>query len=471
MKNITKKLSIMLLITLLIASTPFTTVYSEDNTTANEPEFINKNLDYIETMIQIIKSTYAGEVTEEELIEGAVNGMFDTLDEYSDYYTPEEFDQLQESTSGTYVGIGVHITQRDGYLTIIVPFEGSPGERAGLKPGDKIVTVDGQDITGMSTKKAASLIKGEAGTKVTLGILREGNAEILYIDVVREVIKVNPIKYEVLEDNIGYIRISQFNENTLENITKTLEEFDKEDIERLIVDLRNNPGGYLNEVVEVLRYFVPEGPIVHVKEPGGKIQTIKSNLKGPKYKIVVLVNEGSASASEIFAGAIKDTGVGKVVGTATYGKGTVQRIYPLVDGGAIKMTIAEYFTPNMNKVNGKGIQPDVVIENNPVTTIDIPELKYLNKERKLSIQTVGLDVLAAEKALDLLGYNLEKVDGVFDKETYNIVKKFQADKGLYSYGVLDFTTQDALINSLYEYEQAKDVDEQLQKAIEVVKSL
>jgi carboxyl-terminal processing protease len=446
-------------------------VYADNNEQPQESQ-LEKDLQYIGNIIRFIESSYALEVTEEELIEGAIKGIFSKLDPYSQYYTPEEFKELNENVSGNFGGIGVHITYENGYVTVLTPIEGTPGFKAGLKPGDKIVSVDDKEIIGFTTKQAADLIRGEPGTKVKLGVIREGSEEILYFNITREIIKINPITYKILDDNIGYIRISEFNSNTFENISNTLKEFDDKGIRKIIIDLRNNPGGYLSEVVDVLRMFVPEGPIVHIKKPDGSVETYNSFLKKPKYDLAVIVNEGSASASEIFAGAVQDTQVGKIIGKTTYGKGTVQSVFPLTNGGGIKITTAEYFTAKENKVNGVGIKPDIVVENslsNPKITID--ELKYLNRNRKPSLGTVGLDVLAAEKALKVLGYNINDPDGILDEITFNTIKEFQIDKGLFGYGVLDFTTQDALLNSVQKYTNPEIIDKQLEKAIEVLKEM
>lgn len=433
---------------------------------------LQQDLEYLGNMIEFIKLVYGDEITEEELIEGAMKGLFLNLDEYSQYYTPEEYKGLKEDVSGDFGGIGIHITEKNGHITVIAPIEGTPGFKAGIKPGDRIVSVDDEDIEGLTLNQAANLLRGEPGTKVKVGIIREGTEGVLYFDITREIIEVNPVSYEILDDNLGYIRITNFNNNTFENITEALDEFDSKHIDKLIIDLRNNPGGFLTEVVEVLQLFVPEGPIVHVKNMDDSIETFESYLEKPRYKLAVLVNEGSASASEIFAGAVQDTGVGTIIGTNTYGKGTVQSIYPLVNGGGIKITIAEYFTANMNKVNGVGIKPDVVVENFvDEQIIDENKLAYLNKERKPTLGTVGLDVLVAEEILQILGYDVDEPDGVLDRITFNEIKRFQTDKGLHGYGVLDFATQDELLFSLKEYAKSQNPDKQLEKAIEVLSTI
>ncbi len=443
-------------------------VFSSGVMYANGEKTQTKDLNYLKQIIEYIKANYAGEITEEELIEGAIEGVFNKLDKYSDYYSPEEFKEFNTSVSGNFGGVGIQITEKDGYITVITPIDGTPGARSGIKPGDKIVSVDDIDIKGVSVNRAVSLIRGEPGTQVKLGIMREGIDNIIYFNITRELIKINPITYKIMDNGLGYIKISQFNSNTYENLKDILKIFDEKNVEKLIIDLRNNPGGYLDEVIDVLQFFVPKGPIVHIKKADGTIETYNSNLELPKYKLAVLVNSGSASASEIFAGAIQDSKVGTIIGTTTYGKGTVQSVVSLVDGGGMKITIAEYLTPNMRKVNEVGIKPDIIVENTTEPKVDLSKIPTLDKTRKPTVGVVGLDVLGAEMILETLGYEVNKPDGIFDEATFEAIKKFQKDQGLYSYGVLDFTTQDALTRAINEYAKPDNVDKQLQKAVEVL---
>ncbi len=433
---------------------------------------LNNEMEYLKYIIEFVQSKYVGEKTTDELIEGAVKGIFDTLDKNSSYYDPEEYEEFFGHISGDFSGIGVYIVEEDGYVTVLSPIQGTPADKAGLLAGDKIVSVDGVDIKGYTTEEAANIIKGETGTQVKIGILREGEKDILYFDITRDVIKINPVSYEILEDDIGYIRISQFNSHTLENIETALAEMDSKNIEKLVIDLRNNPGGLLDEVVAILNYFIPEGPIVHEKRNNDQIITHSSSLKETKYELAVLVNEGSASASEIFAGAVQDTEVGTIIGTTTYGKGTVQTIYGMNHFGkseGLKITTAEYFTANMRSINGIGVEPDIVVENTPPTfDIDLADIPNFRMKDKLTLNTVGLDVLAAEQILSILGYEVTEPDGVLDEITFEAIKKFQLDKGLWSYGTLDYTTQETLDEALSSYIAESIQDLQLQKAIEVL---
>lgn len=348
-----KKL-VLLLLVLTILLTPIASI-AESNL-ASETD-----LDYFLKVKNLIEKNYYIKPSEKELMEGAIKGLFWGLDENSNYYTKEEFETLLEDISGDFVGIGVYIKEEEGSIIIESPIEGGPAQKAGVKMGDKIVSVDGKNIKGMSTPEVIDLMKGEPNTKIKLGIEREKKP--MTLEVKREVIKINPVEYKILKDNIGYIKINQFNQHTYDNLVPALNKFDKENISNIIIDLRDNPGGLLDEVVEILGLFIPEGPIVHIKYRGDIERTYYSKLKKPKYKLAVLINENSASASEIFAGAVQDTKVGTIVGVPSYGKGTVQQIVPLPNGDGMKLTIAEYLTPNKRSIHKKGIKPDIIVEN------------------------------------------------------------------------------------------------------------
>lgn len=386
-KNISKKfLPIILAFTLIIAS-PSTLALGEveqpqQMEQAEQQEYnVKKALTFLENLIKFVKLNYAYEVTEEQLVEGAIKGALSVLDGYSSYYTENEFKELNETLSGEFGGIGVHITEKDGYILVVSPIKGTPGFKAGILPEDLIVTVDDVDIKGFTTQKAASLIRGEPGTTVKLGIRRNGEDKLLYFNLTRAIIEINPVEYEILKNNIGYIKITEFNDHALENVIKVLGEFDNNKVKKVIFDLRNNPGGGLNEVLNILRFLIPEGPLVHIRDANENIRTYNSYLDAPKYKLAVLVNGGSASASEIFAGAVQDRGVGTIIGTKTFGKGTVQTVLTLVNGGGLKLTTAEYLTPNKNPVNNVGIEPDIIVENTTEEDLQLKKAIKILKEQ------------------------------------------------------------------------------------------
>lgn len=461
------------------------------------------DMSYLKSVMEMIKEKYKDQITEEELIEGALKGMFDTMDPYTVYFTNEEAESFFGDMEGTYKGIGVMFTEVGKNLMVVKVFEASPAEDAGIIEGDIIVEVDGKNVTGASSEEIASLIKGEEGTKVTLGIMRDGEAGILKFEVVRKEIRINPVTYYI-KDDIGYIKLEMFNSNTSEFMNKALEEMDKNQIKKIVLDLRDNPGGEVSQAVAVAEKLVPQGLITRLdfKSESQKDEEYYSDLKNLKYKLVVLVNEMSASASEILAGAIQDTSAGVLVGTRTFGKGKVQNIYPVlspeaykkyedqlgvkvVNGyelfvkhgirpldeeiiGWTKITTGEYYTPKGRMIDGVGLEPDIHVENEKTVSIDVRSVKKLKKVSKPGLNTKSADVYNAEQILKLCGYEVDEPDTLMDKKTFNAVAKFQKDSGLYSYGVLDFTTQQALNEKLEGL--VLKLDRQYTKALEVLNS-
>ena len=309
------------------------------------------------------KRFYLSEVTEEQLEEGIFRGMIDSLDDpYSEYYTPEELEELLNQSEGIYYGIGAYVSEdTDTNLPKISGIiEGAPSEEAGLRADDLIYAVDGQSTYGMELSDAVALIKGPEGTEVTLTIIREGESEYLDITVTRRQVESPTVEYEMLEDNIAHIEITEFDEVTVAQFEKALNDAEADGMESLILDLRGNPGGNMSAVVEISRMLLPKGLIVYTEDKSGKRVEYtcdgKNQLQVP---LAVLIDGNSASASEILAGAIQDHGVGTLVGTTTYGKGIVQQIVALDDGSAIKITISAYYTPNGRDIHGIGIEPDV----------------------------------------------------------------------------------------------------------------
>ena len=309
---------------------------------------------------------YTDEMSEEILNEAAIKGYVEGLgDPYSVYYDAEETKSLMESTSGEFGGIGVGLTQNID--TMIISFtnvyEDSPGERAGFKEGDILYKVNGEEVTGQDLDQVVSKIRGEKGTEVELTVLRGEQMEEYTGTAIRDIIEVTTVSSELLEDSIGYIAVSGFEKVTYHQFEEAIEELKTQGMTGLIVDLRNNPGGNLSTVCEMTDLILPKGIIVYTEDKNGKKQVEMSDEEHQlDLPLVVLVNGNSASASEIFAGAVQDYGAGKIVGTTTYGKGIVQQIYSLSDGTALKITTSEYFTPNGRNIHGKGIVPDVVVE-------------------------------------------------------------------------------------------------------------
>lgn len=307
---------------------------------------------------------YEDEIDTDKLAEGIYSGYTSALgDKYTVYYDEDETKALMESTSGTFSGVGATLTKDadTGYATIVNVYEDSPAEKAGLKAGDILEKIDDHEVGDEQLDTVVSWIKGEKGTDVKITVLRDG--EELELTATRDTIEVKTVSYEMKENQIGYIRVSEFDTVTYEQFKEALDDLENQGMQGLIVDLRNNPGGSLDTVTNMLRLLLPEGTIVSTKDKNGKKDEITCDGTHEfKKPMAVLVNQYSASASEIFSGAVQDYGTAKIVGVTTYGKGVVQQLMDLGDGTCLKVTIAEYYTPNGRSINGKGVEPDVEVE-------------------------------------------------------------------------------------------------------------
>lgn len=324
--------------------------------------------------LQVVKSRYVEEVPMETLMTGAVKGMIGSLgDPHSIYMDAKMFKEFMIETEGSFGGVGIVLGVKDKVLTVVSPIEGTPGDKAGIKSGDQIVKIEGKDTKDMALDEAVNQIRGPEGTSVTLTIKR--NQDLKDYTLTRSNIQIKTVSGKMLPDNIGYIRISMFNENTGADFSRKYQELEKEGMKALVLDLRDNPGGLLEESVKVAGKLVPKGPVVSVVTRDGHRETHSSKLEAVKYPLAVLVNGGSASASEIVAGAVQDTEVGTLVGTKTYGKGSVQTILRLDSGTAMKLTIAKYLTPKDRSINGVGIEPDIKVE--------APDIKESGKDIQL----------------------------------------------------------------------------------------
>lgn len=343
----------------------------------------------VQIVESIIKENYLEDVEEDKLMHGQLKGLVQSLDDpYSQYLTPEEYEDLNQQTSGEYGGIGVIVTPGDDNLiTVVSPIKGTPGEKAGLKPEDKIISVEGQEFMADEMDKAVKIMKGEPNTDVTLTIMRkskDGGNETFDVDITREKIRLETVETEILDGNIGYVNIASFDELTYEDFKEELDNLEEQEVEGIVVDLRNNPGGLLDVTADIADEFLGEGVIVYTENKNGEKEYYNSEKSKIDLPLVVLVNEGSASASEILSGAIKDYGRGELIGTKTFGKGVVQRIseLPSNDGSAIKLTISEYFTPNGTNIHGVGIEPDIVVE----LPDDVEYIGVENLEEDLQLQ-------------------------------------------------------------------------------------
>ncbi|MBS4534809.1 S41 family peptidase [Clostridium sp. D2Q-14] len=320
------------------------------------------NANKVAYLKEYIDQNYLNKVTEKEMLDGQIKGLFQSLDDpYSVYMTKDEFSDFMDQTEGSYGGVGIIVTPgEDNYITVVSPIEDTPGEKAGIKPGDKIIKVDDKEFLAEEMDKAVDVMKGKPGTDVDLTIIRE--EEELTLTLTREEIRLVSVNSRMLEGNIGYIRIIQFDELVYDDFKKHLSELQDSGMKSLIIDLRNNPGGLLQQTADIADLLIGESPIVYTETKNGEKEYYNSDKDKLDIPLVLLVNEGSASASEILAGAVKDTNSGTILGTTTFGKGIVQRIEQLSDGSGFKLTISEYFTPNGINIHGKGIKPDIEVE-------------------------------------------------------------------------------------------------------------
>ena len=333
-----------------------------------ESEDMYEKLKVFSDVLSIVQKNYVEETKPEDLIYGAINGMLRTLDPHSSFMRPDLYKELQVETQGSFGGIGIEITIRKGILTIVSPIEDTPGFKAGLKSGDKIIKIEDEYTENMTLLDAVKRMRGPAGEKVTISIMRKGFTEPKDFTLTREVIRIKSVKYKLLEENtIGYIRLSQFQEKTGGEFNKALDTLEQGDnpLIGLVLDLRNNPGGLLDQAVKVCDTFIDEGLIVYTqgRTEGQQMRfTAHPNIKPHDYPIIVLVNGGSASGSEIVADALQDHNRAVILGTPTFGKGSVQTIIPLDDRSGLRLTTARYYTPSGKSIQATGIIPDVVVK-------------------------------------------------------------------------------------------------------------
>lgn len=325
---------------------------------------VSGKLDFLKKVIDL---KYLEKTDEKTLEENIYKGLLQGLnDPYSVYYTKDEYDALKEETSGSYCGIGALVSQNadTGVITAINVFKGSPAEKAGMKNGDIIFKVEDKEVTGEDLNNVVAKMKGEKDTKVKINVYRTSEKEYIDLEVTRDKVDVPTVEHKMLDKSkgIGYIQITQFEEVTYDQFKEALDDLKKRGMKSVIFDLRNNPGGLYDTVCEMLDDLLPEGTLVYTKDKDGNKQEKKSDANFLDMPMVVLQNENSASASEIFAGAIQDFGAGKIVGTQSFGKGIVQSIIPLSDGSAVKLTVEKYYTPKGVNIHGKGITPDVKVE-------------------------------------------------------------------------------------------------------------
>ena len=327
---------------------------------------IYKKIDLFGEVLEKINNEYVDEINQSESMDYAINGLLQSLDPYSAYMPPEIFNEMQTETSGKFGGLGIEVGMESGVVKVISPIDDTPASEAGIKAGDYIVKIDGIQVQGKSLSEAVDLMRGQVGSSIELTVRRSGKKKALTFNIVRQIIQIQSVKSELLEKNIGYIRLTSFNENSGDQIKKKINELEKnKEVKSYILDLRNNPGGLLSQAIKISDYFLNNGEIVSTKSrkaaENRKWFAKKGDLTNGK-TLIVLINYGSASASEIVAGALKDHKRAILLGENSYGKGSVQSIIPLKNNGAIRLTVAKYYLPSGKSISEVGVAPDIEID-------------------------------------------------------------------------------------------------------------
>ena len=393
-----------------------------------------------------LHAEYYQDIDDEELINGAINGMIDSLDDpYSDYMNQEEASQFLEGISSSFQGIGAEIQERNGYINVVSPIKNSPAEKAGIMPGDTITAVDGESIQGMSASEAVMLIRGEKGSEVTLTVQRGEMAEPMEFKIVRDEIPIETVYAEMIGDNVAHIQITSFSENTYDELLTAITDMEGKGMEAMVMDVRQNPGGLLTTALDISDLFIEEGKEMFEVQSKGAEPEIYMSSPGTKVKVPVtlLIDGGSASASEILAGAMSESADIQLIGEKTFGKGTVQTASDLEDGSNLKFTTAKWLTPDGNWIHDKGIKPDV-----EVAYPEYASLPVLDPSVEVKDGTISEHVRTAEKMLVALGYEVGEVDGVFEENLQEAVETFQEDKELEVTGVVTGDTSFAIMDAL-----------------------
>jgi len=427
------------------------------------------DLQKIEQAYDLIDSRYVKDVDDHKLVEGAIQGMLETLkDPYSAYMDKETAAQFQQSLDSSLEGIGAEVNKVDDKLIIVSPIKDSPAEKAGIKPNDQIVAVDGKSVADLTREEAVLKIRGKKGTVVTLDIKRPGTDGTITFKIERDTIPMLTVFSSVKKENgkdIGYLQITSFSEDTAKEFESKLGELEKKDISGLVIDVRGNPGGYLESVQDILKQLVTDKePILQIEDRNGKKQKYFTDLKERKpYPIAVLIDNGSASASEILAGALKEAEGYPLVGIKSFGKGTVQQAVPMADGSNIKLTMFKWLTPDGNWIHQKGIEPTFEVKQ-PAYYYATP----IQFEKTLSFNDNNEQVKSAQQLLDDLGYETGREDGYFSKETESAVKAFQQTNKLEATGKIDKKTAESLQNKVLEKIRSGENDLQLQAALKLL---
>jgi len=424
---------------------------------------INEEIQVFQEIIGILEAEHMEEVNREKLLEGGFQGILDSLDDkQANYLSPEDYQNLRVETEGTYGGVGIEVSMEDDYVTVISPISGTPAEEAGLSSNDRIISVDGENLVGEDLNKAVSLMRGTPGEEVVVEVERPGVEEPLEFEITREQIELETVKYEMLDQNLGYIELSNFADTSAEEFEEAITELEQEGMEGLVIDLRNNPGGILNAAVDIADLLMPEGPITHVIGQDEKIETYESQPGGLDIPMGVLVNEASSSASEVLAGALQDSNTATIIGTNTFGKASVQNVRNLSNGGALQYTVAHYQTPDERTIHEEGLTPDIEVD-----PPEAAELAMMPISTDLSEGDEGEEVETLQKVLGEFGYYREEITGNFDSATLNALEEFQENLGITVTGEMS----DMTVRRMHEEieELIAEDDRKLEQAIEILK--
>ncbi|MGN8645393.1 S41 family peptidase [Gracilibacillus sp. HCP3S3_G5_1] len=417
----------------------------------------------------IIQENYLEEVEDTQLIEGAIQGMLQSLeDPYSVYMDQETMEQFNEQIESSFEGIGAEVSMMEGNVTIIAPIKDSPAEKAGLRPNDQVLSVDGESVEGLDLYEAVNKIRGEKGSQVTLEIRRPGVEDILEVEITRDSIPLETVYADTREVDgklIGILELTSFSEDTASDFERELENLEEQGIDGLVIDVRGNPGGLLPAVEDILKNFIPKDtPYIQIEDPSGKKTRYFSNIESAKeYPIVTLINEGSASASEIMAAALNEALDYEIVGETSFGKGTVQQTVPIGDGSTIKITRFRWLTPDGNSIHEVGVEPTIEQR--------MPDYYYTNPiqiEDPLAFNQSDNNIENVQIMLEGLGYDPGRTDGYFNETTQEAVEAFQRDQEINVTGEVDEKTAEVLQTTIIEKIRNNEDDKQLEKAIETL---
>lgn len=401
--------------------------------------------------------------------DNVLRAMMDILDEHSIYMTEKEYENFTNSVNATLCGIGVTVVINKAGAMVVEIHRFSPAEKAGIKKYDIITSVNGENIAGCELAKATELMKGEAGTTVNIGIKHLGSEETFYYDIVRGNVEVSPVTWKKLSEDTAYISISSLTLNADLYVKDALKEIDKLGIKKIVLDLRDNPGGHITSTVNICEMFMPEGPVAYIdyKNPE-KMETYYSENKNPKYSLAVLINGNTASGAELLSGGIQDTKVGVIFGESSYGKGTAQNTVSLINGGAVKLTVAKYYTAGKQDVAKNKINPDFEVKNS-YKQVNEEKFEPLDFDSEYIVGSEGKGVLAIEQRLEVLGY-MDEADEVFTEETMEAVQEYKAYNGMLPLAVVDFDFI-AYLNNVEYNKMYIEVDKQLEAATKYLEEL